>query len=225
MTENTTVLMNEDAFDLGVHRIGRITILTCIILSLAVPFLVWMLFGIMPPSQALINGIITVSSFMIPLSIAEILAFYPILGSGGLYISYTTGNISNLKLPCAAIGMEAAEVEPASKEGRIISIIAMSGSVIVLELMLVLGVILLVPLSGPLQNPTLKPAFDQVLPALFGSLGAYFILKNYKLAIIPLALGIIVSLAHIQTAIAVPVCVLISILAAKTLYKKGWIKP
>jgi hypothetical protein len=215
--------MSENLFESSVHRIGRITILTCIILSLSVPFLVWMIFGIMPPSKALISGIITVSSFMIPLSIAEILAFYPILGSGGLYISYTTGNISNLKVPCAAIGMEAAEVEPSSEEGRIISIIAMSGSVIVLEIMLVLGVILLVPLSGHLQNPTLKPAFDQILPALFGSLGAYFILKNYKLAIIPLALGIIVSVANIQTAIAVPVSVLISVLAAKILYKKGWI--
>lgn len=213
-----------DLFDQSLHRIGRITIFTCILLALSVPFLVWMLSGILPPMKPLISGIITVSSFMIPLSIAEILAFYPILGSGGLYISYTTGNISNLKLPCAAIGMEAAEVKPSSREGEVISIIAMSGSVIVVELMLILGVILLAPLSGYLENPLFKPAFDQILPALFGSLGAYFIMKNYKLAMVPLALGLIVSIVEIQTAIAVPVSVLISILAARLLYKKGFIK-
>lgn len=211
-------------FESSVHRIGRITILTCIILALCIPVLVAILFGIMPPTQALISGIISVSSFMIPLSIAEILAFYPILGEGGLYISYTTGNISNLKLPCAAIGMEAAEVKPSTREGEVISIIAMSGSVIVCELLLVLGVILMVPLSRYLNTPVLQPAFSQIMPALFGALGSYFILKNYRLAVIPFALGIVFSLIHLQTAVAVPVCVLVSILGAKILYKKGWVK-
>jgi mannitol-specific phosphotransferase system IIBC component len=162
---------------------------------------------------------------MIPLSIAEILSFYPILGASGLFISYTTGNISNLKVPCAAIAMEAAEVKPATKEGDIISTIAMAGSVIVCELILILGVLLLAPLSGYLANPVLKPAFDQILPALFGSLGAYFILKNYRLAVIPLVSGILFSILAINAAAAVPVCVLISILGARVLYKKGLVKP
>jgi len=221
---NSNTLTPNDLFDQSVHRIGRVTILTCIVLALGIPLMVWMAFGILPPSKPLISGIITVSSFMIPVSLAEILSFYPILGPGGVYISYTTGNITNLKVPCAAIGMEAAEVEPATKEGDIISTIAMAGSVIVCELILVLGVILLVPLSGPLENPVLKPAFEQILPALFGALGAYFILKNYKLAIIPVALGLVFSVLNVHTAVAVPVCVLLSILGARVLYKKGLVK-
>ena len=214
----------QELFDRSVHRIGRITILTCIVLALCVPLLVALIFGILPPVGPLISGIITVSAFMIPLSLAEIFSFYPILGAGGLYISYTTGNISNLKVPCAAIGMDAAGVEPSTKEGEIISTIAMAGSVIVAELILILGVILLVPLSGYLQHPVLKPALDQILPALFGSLGAYFILKNYKLAIVPLALGVLFSIFNVNTAIAVPVCVGVSIMAARYLYKKGWLQ-
>lgn len=213
-------------YDSRVHRIGRITILTCILLALAIPVLVWMLFGFIPPIEPLQYGIITVSSFMIPLSVAEILAFYPILGTGGLYISYTTGNISNLKLPCAAIAMEAAEVKPATKEGDIISTIGMAGSVIVCEIILVLGVILLAPLSHHLNNEVLKPAFDQILPALFGALGAYFILKNYKLAIIPLALGLAVSIFNLPVPISVlvPLCVFVSVMGARVLYKKGLVK-
>ncbi|NIM16552.1 MAG: hypothetical protein GTO45_31450 [Candidatus Aminicenantes bacterium] len=215
----------EELFDRHVHRLGRITIFTCIILALGVPFvLVWLIFGIMPPMKNLISGIITVSSFMIPLSIAEILSFYPILGASGLYISYTTGNIANLKVPCAAIAMEAAEVKPGTKEGDIISTIAMAGSVIVSELILVLGVLLLVPLSGYLQNPVIKPAFDQILPALFGSLGAYFILKNFKLSLIPLVFGGLVVIFTLKVEVAVPICVLISVLGARLMYKKGWVK-
>jgi len=215
----------DECFDRHVHRLGRITILTCIVLALGVPIvLAWLIFGIMPPMKSLISGIITVSSFMIPLSIAEILSFYPILGTSGLYISYTTGNISNLKVPCAAIAMEAAEVKPGSREGDIISTIAMAGSVIVSELILILGVLLLVPLSGYLQSPVLKPAFDQILPALFGSLGAYFILKNFKLSLVPLAFAGLVVIFTLKVEVAVPVCVLISVLGARIMYKKGWVK-
>jgi hypothetical protein len=214
-----------ELYERGVHRIGRVTILTCIILALSVPLAVWIIFGVFPPPKTLIAGIVSVSSFMIPLSIAEILSFYPLLGPGGLYISYTTGNITNLKVPCAAIAMEAAEVKQSTKEGEIISTIAMAGSVIVSELVLLVGVILLVPLTETLKNPVLNPAFEQVLPALFGALGAYFILKDYKLAIIPLALGIVFSLFNVNTSIAVPVCVFLSILGARVLYKKGLIKP
>jgi hypothetical protein len=216
--------IENETFDNHVHRIGRITIFICIILALCVPFLLLIFFGIMPPYKPLLSGILTVSSFMIPISIAEILAFYPILGSGGLYISYTTGNISTLKLPSAAIAQEAAEVKPSTKEGEIISIIAMCGSVIVCELLLVLGVILVVPLSKYFDHPMIQLAKVQILPALFGALGAYFILKNYKLAIIPLILGIIFSIANLNTAISVPLCVGLSILGARILYNKGWIK-
>jgi hypothetical protein len=219
------ILNPAEMFDFHVHRIGRITIFTCIVLALCVPIvLVWLIFGMMPPFKPLISGIITVSSFMIPLSIAEILSFYPILGASGLYISYTTGNISNLKVPCAAIGMEAADVKPSTREGEIISTIAMAGSVIVSEVILIIGMLLLVPLSGYLQNPVLKPAFDQILPALFGSLGAYFILKNFKLSLIPLAFGGLVAIFTLKVEVAVPVCVLISVLGARTMYKKGWVK-
>ncbi|MFC2155549.1 hypothetical protein ACFLRB_03535 [Acidobacteriota bacterium] len=224
MSKNTSNLTANEIFDRQVHRIGRATILICILLALSIPLMAAVVFGIVPPAGPLISGIITVSSFMIPLSIAEILSFYPILGASGLYISYTTGNIANLKVLCAAIAMEAAEVKPSTKEGNIISTIAMAGSVIVCELILIAGVLLLVPLSGYLQNPTLKPAFDQILPALFGSLGAYFILKNYRLAVIPFILGILFSIANLNTAIAVPLCVFISIFAARLLYKKGLIK-
>lgn len=223
MAKNTSTLNSNEIFESHVHRIGRITIFTCIVLALFVPVLIWMIFGIIPPIKPLIFGIINVSVFMIPLSIAEIFSFYPVLGPSGLYISYTTGNISNLKVPCAAIGMEAAEVKPATKEGDIISTIAMAGSVIVSELILILGVILLVPLSGYLKDSVLNPAFEQILPALFGALGAYFILKNYKLAIIPLAFGLAVSIFTDKITALIPVCVLLSILGARLFYKKGWV--
>jgi len=223
MTAIENQLSPDEIFDQGVHRLGRLTIFICIVLALCVPLIFLIVFGIIPPTQPLISGIIGVSAFMIPLSFFEILSFYPLLGASGLYISYTTGNISNLKVPCAAIAMEAADVKPNTKEGEVISTIAMAGSVIVSEIILVLGVILLVPLSVYLQKPLLKPAFEQILPALFGSLGAYFLLKSPKLAFIPLGFGIVAAIFNIPTGLAVPLCVILSILGARFFYKKGWV--
>lgn len=207
-----------------VHLVGKLTILTGMILALMVPVLLMLFKDIYPPIEGILKGALTVSSFMIPLSIAEILAFYPILGTSGIYMAYTTGNIANLKLPCAAIGMEAAEVKPSTPEGDIVSTIAMAGSVIVCEVILVLGVLLLVPISEQLNHPILKPAFEQILPALFGALGAYYILKEWKLAIIPLLMGILFSFIGLNTSASVPICVFCSIYFGRLFYKKGWIK-
>ncbi|MCK4260184.1 MAG: hypothetical protein KAX49_14495 [Halanaerobiales bacterium] len=214
----------EEKFENSVHKIGRITILIIIISVLIVPVFIWMFYGIFPPLNSLVKGIITISSFMIPLSIAEILSFYPILGSSGIYMAYTTGNIANLKVPSSAIGMEVVNVEPGTKEGNIISIIAMAGSVIVSELLLLISMIMIVPISEKLTNSIFQPAFEQILPALFGALGAYYIFKEWKLAVVPLAISIVFYLiGDFPTAITVPICVLSSILGAKYLYKKGQI--
>lgn len=221
---NNEIFQPDTAYEKSIHFYGRITIMTCMILALAVPLLLFFYTGIFPPGRALISGLITVSSFMIPLSLAEILAFYPILGAGGLYLSYTTGNISNMKLPCAAIAQDATGTPPNTPEGEIIGSIAMAGSVIVSEIILAAGMILIVPLSAYLKTPTLQPAFEQILPALFGALGAYFILKDYKLAIIPMTLGLACSLARIPSGAAVPLCVFLSILGTRIIFKKGWLK-
>ena len=88
------------------------------------------------------------------------------LGAGGSYLSFVTGNISNLKLPCALNALESNGVKAQSEEGEIISTIAIAVSSIVTTVIIVLGVILIVPLTPILENPVLDPAFAQLLPAL-----------------------------------------------------------
>ena len=70
-----------------------------------------------------------------------------------------------------------------------------------------------------------KPAFDNILPALFGGLGVVYISKNVKLAIAPLVFMIVLfffvpSLAS-SVGVLVPVGVLIALGAGRILYKKG----
>lgn len=225
MLSTSKIPLKESAYDKKVHLIGRSTLIIGLIISFLPPIFLWLVYGIFPPVRNLLNGIISISTVMIAVSIVEVLTFAPLLGSSAMYMSYLTGNISNMKIPSAAISMEVAEVKPSTKEGDIISTIAIAGSVIMSEIIIILGVILIIPITSKLSNPIIQPAFQQILPALFGSIGAYYILKDWKLAVAPLSVAIILNfIPGLPTAVTIPICVLTSVLAAKYLYKKNLLK-
>ncbi|MCR4437334.1 MAG: hypothetical protein NUV41_16185 [Eubacteriales bacterium] len=225
MMEIKPVSMDTSAYEKKVHLIGRVTLITGLLLTFLLPINLWLKFGILPPFKGLLNAFVSITSLMIPVSLVEILTFSTMMGASAMYIAYLTGNITNIKMPSAIIAMEVAEVEPSSKEGEIVSGIAMAGSVLACEIIIVLGVLLSVPLSVKLNNPVIQPAFQQILPALFGSLGAYYFLKDWKLSIIPLIIAILLSkFTKLPTAITIPICVFTSILVARVLYKKGLVE-
>ena len=123
--------------------------------------------------------------------------------------------------------LDRAGVKSGTPEGEAVGTVAVAVSSIVALLVLTLGVLLIVPLTPILENPALAPAFNQLLPALFGGLGVALISKNLKVAAVPLALMIALfvlapSLAS-SAAIFVPVAAVIAIVAARIMYKKGWL--
>jgi hypothetical protein len=72
----------------------------------------------------------------------------------------------------------------------------------------------------------LAPAFEQMLPALFGGLGVAFVSKNWKIAVAPVILMLIgfifvPALNAGTVGIMVPVSVVFTIAVARILYKKG----
>ena len=126
--------------------------------------------------------------------------------------------------------MENAEVKPGTKEAEIISTVAVATSSIVTILIIALGVLLIVPITPILESPELEPAFNNILPALFGALGVVYISRNWKLAVAPvtvmLAIYIILPMLGVQgldglVGILVPVGAIIAIAVARVLYKKG----
>lgn len=212
----------------SVHRDGKIWGLVLCALILLFPVLTGIVFGALPQWSPLLQGIIATLPMYWAVGIIEIFTFVPMLGAGGTYLSFVTGNISNLKLPCAVNAMEHADVKPSTEEGEIISTIAIAVSSIVTTLIIVLGVVLIVPLTPILESPVIEPAFDMILPALFGGLAVVFVSKNLKLSIVPiilmLALFIFVPALNEGTVgIMVPVGVIITVTIARIMYKKGLI--
>ena len=210
----------------SVHRDGTIWNIGVMILLLLFPLTVAFIFGAAPDWGALLMGLVATAPMYWAVGIIETITFVPMLGAGGSYLSFVTGNISNLKLPCALNALEQNDVSASTEEGEIISTIAIATSSIVTTIIIIIGVICIVPLTPILEAPVLEPAFAQMLPALFGGLGVAFVSKNWKIAIAPVVLMLILfifipALNSSTVGIMVPVSVLFTIGIARILYKRG----
>lgn len=210
----------------SVHRYGKIWGFAILGILFLFPITLSLVFSVVPDWSALAKGALAVAPMYWAVGIIEVITYVPMLGAGGAYLSFVTGNISNLKLPCAIDAMEKANVKSNSEEGEIISTISIAISSIVTTVIILFGVILIVPLTPLLESPTLQPAFAQMLPALFGGLGVVFISKNVKLAIAPiiLMLALFISIPALNSGtvgIMVPVGVVFTIIVARIMYKKG----
>ena len=211
-----------------VHKWGTAWNLSMVAVLMAFPILVAVIFGAMPDWQGLIVGLIATAPMYWAVGIVETITYIPMLGAGGSYLSFVTGNISNLKLPCALNALEQADVKASSEEGEVVSTIAIAISSIVTIFIIVLGVLLITPLTPLLNSPVLTPAFDQMIPALFGGLGVVFVSRNWKLAVLPVTLMLILfifvpALNAGTVGIMVPVSVLFTIGISRLMYKKGWL--
>ena len=210
----------------SVHRDGTVWNIGVMILLMLFPLTVAFIFGAAPDWGALMVGLLATAPMYWAVGVIETITFVPMLGAGGSYLSFVTGNISNLKLPCAINALEQNGVSASSEEGEVISTIAIATSSIVTTLIIILGVICIVPLTPVLEAPVLEPAFAQMLPALFGGLGVAFVSKNFKIAIAPILLMLVLficipALNAGTVGIMVPVSVLFTIATSRILYKRG----
>lgn len=213
------------SFDESTHFWGRIWIWSAVVVVLLVPIVACLYYNAWPQGSAVLKGLLGVAPIYWTVGIIEIITYTPMLGTGGSYLAFVTGNLSALKAPCALTAMENADVKPGSEEGEIISTIAIATSSIVTTVIIALGVVLLSYLVPVLDSPVLKPAFDNILPALFGGLAVVYVSKNWKIAIAPLvfmiAIFLIVPSLASSVGILVPVGAIISIVVARIMYKKN----
>ena len=210
----------------SVHFYGRLWGLAAAFAILLFPVIVAILFRALPDPAGLWKGLLGVAPLFWAVGIIEVFTYVPMLGAGGSYLSFITGNLTNLKVPCALNAMDKAGVSPTSEEGEIISTIAIATSSIVTTLIIALGVLMIVPLTPVLESPALIPAFDNVLPALFGALGVVYISKNWRIAVAPICLMLVLFffvpyLNAGLVGIMVPVGVLFAVGMSRLMYNKG----
>lgn len=220
-----------------VHLIGRVGTLGSILFMVGIPMLICQIYDLWPPISQVFEIGSGILAMFIPVAVSEVFSYTPILGSA-CYIAFITGNVLNLKLPCAINAMEIAEVTQGTEEGDAISTIAIAASSMVTMLVIALGVLLLVPLQPILQQPAVQTATSYMLPALMGGMflgmmtskkaGEYIIEGKLKAIVLPLIVIVLVNFFVTPIAgkegYAMLLAIPFTILCARYLYNKGAIK-
>lgn len=187
-------LQTREEFNSWIHKFGIISSLLLFVGMTAFPVVVSAVYGLWPDFRALWPGFIAVILFMAPYWPAETIGYMPVMGPGALYMSYITGNVTNLRMPATVGTINSLGIKPNTDACHTMAIIACGASVITTVVVVAIGVVVAKPLAPVLNAPALKPAFDYVVPALFGGLVAQTILKGKKqffLYLIPLAVCLI----------------------------------
>lgn len=209
----------------SVHRDGRIWNLSVAVILMLFPVAVCLIFGVGIDWHGFLFGMLATAPMYWAVGIIETFTYVPMLGAGGSYLAFVTGNITNLKAPAALNALDIVGADIKTEEGEIVSTIAIAVSSIITTLIIVLGVLLITPLTPILNSPVLAPAFDQILPALFGGLGVVYISKNWKIAIAPVLLMLVLFIAipalGSLVSVMVPVGVLFTLGVSRILYKKN----
>ena len=173
------------------HRLGRIVSVITLVLLVGAPFVIGTLLGAQPDLGAVARAFLSVGLVWTVSSVFEFLVYTPMLGSGGSYLAFITGNLINMKIPCAMNAKELVGAKSGTAENEVISTLSIATSALVTIVILALGVVLLIPLQPILQSETLAPAFANVVPALFGAMAYKYYRKDPALAMIPLTVMII----------------------------------
>ena len=172
----------------GTHRIGRVCTLITLMMLVGAPFLMGTYLGALPDLGAVAKAFLSVGLVWTVSSVVEFLIYTPMLGAGGGYLAFITGNLINMKIPCAVNARDIVGAKTGTPENEIISTLSIATSSLVTILVLALGVLLLTPLQPILQSEALQPAFSNVVPALFGAMAYKYYRNHMNVAVAPLVL-------------------------------------
>lgn len=151
----------------------------------------------------------------------EPITYYNVIGLSGTYVGFLTGNIGNMRVPCAAAALEATDIEPNTREGEIVSTLGITGSAITSIIFTTLAALVGVQLIAILPEPVIV-AFDQyTIPAIFGAMVGSYVTKHPKLVIFSIALALLfIYVIKVPSYIAMLACVILTVVFARVLYNR-----
>lgn len=169
-----------------------------LVIFFAVPTTICLYYGVKPDMSVMGTSAVLIPFIINFLSgIAEPVIYSPMLGINSAYLAFITGNLSNLKIPCVVKAQEICGTKLGTEENEVVSTLSVATSTLVTTVIIAIFVLILAVsnVETAIQNtPWITPAFTCVVYALFGSLGGKYVVKNIKLAVLPLSIIVAFSL-------------------------------
>jgi len=208
-----------------VHRVGFWTSIAISVAMFLPALLLYLIYGVFAPWAAILAGMGLALPYAVPFFIIEPISYYPVYGDAGNYMSMTTGNVSNLRLPCAAVAQAVAGVPEGTRKGAAIAAVGIAVSVIIGVAGVFLG-----SLAGgwivTLFPKWLTDAFKiYLLPAVWGAVFGQFALRGPVYAIPAVIIAGVPLLLGWKAYLVIPVAVFGTILVAWALYRWRNIAP
>lgn len=221
--------MDREKYNDSVHTLGRRFTWLAIALIVLVPICYCMTSGAEPIWSKIPECLMFMVGYL-AIGLVEALSYAPLLGTGGQYLTFITGNISNLKLPCALNSQSIAQVKEGSEEKEIVTTISIAVCSIVTTIVIVLGLIPLAIFQLTIVD-ALLPISPYVIPAIFGGLTCVLMARYLKVAILPFVLCLLICLVGhlcglgptVNQGTMILVGMFVSIIATTLLYRKKMI--
>ena len=243
MSKDSKKIVVTDSFQAWAHKWGRIGTLIALLYMIALPFAVLAFYDCVPTFGEVINlGTVSILMIYIPVGISEAISYTPILGASS-YLTFITGNIMNLKLPCAVNAMKLTKKEPNTPEGEAISSVAVAVCSIMTVVILAIAALLSAWISPVFELPAVKTASNYLIPALFGSLtlgllgstnSGKKVVKNGVMGVVPVIaiITVIALLVRIKSGSSlfgmigflILFMLPVAIISSRIMWKKGIIK-
>lgn len=193
----------EKSFTKPIIRYGSLTNLLAIPLCFIPAIYLWLVKGAFPGWNNILTGWMYVASMFAIYSVVEPICYFPILGLPGTYMSFLSGNIGNMRVPCAVVAQESLGVEPGTKKAELIATLGIAGSIFTNTIMVTIAAIGGAALMSVFP-PVVLTAFKYVSSAIFGAMFAMFASKNLKYG----AFALVVVMAMLLSK-AIPVYIMI----------------
>ena len=211
----------ETEFSAPIHRVGSITCLLAILGMFLPSAWLYLQYGVFPPLNALMVGMGLALTYAVPFFIIEPISYYPTLGDAGTYMSFLAGNISNMRLPCAAVAQSVAGVEEGTRKGELIATVGIAVSIWISIIAVFVGAVATGWIVATFPA-WVQDAFKRfLLPAVFGAVFGQFALRGPKYAPVALVLALVPLLLKWPTYVTIPVAVFGTILVGRLLYRSG----
>lgn len=175
-----------------------------------------------PPMSTVLTAWGMIAASFAGFYFVEPISYYASLGMTGTYLSFLSGNIGNMRVPCAALALDVTDSTPGTIQAEVVSTMAICGSIITNLIgttsAVIVGAAVLAVLPEFIVSGLTKYASSAIFGATFGN----FAIKYPKVAVFALIIPILLKKFTPLPAALVIVCTVFGTLfIARFMYKKG----